>query len=151
MNASILVDTNVLVYAYDRAAPDKQRQAIAVVDALARRRLGVVSTQVLSEFFVAVTRKIVQPLTVAEARRRIDVYIQTWTVLDLTGMIVLEAARGVETYQLSFWDAQIWAAARLNQIAHVFSEDFNVGATIEGVQFINPFEGAFRLDDWMTP
>ena len=151
MNASILVDTNVLVYAYDRATPDKQRVAITVADALARRRIGVVSTQVLSEFFVAATRKIAQPLSVAEARRRIDVYLQTWTVLDMTGMIVLEAARGVETYQLSFWDAQIWAAARLNQIALVFSEDFNVGATIEGVHFINPFAAAFRLDDWISP
>ncbi len=150
MNASILVDTNVLVYAYDRAAPDKQRDAIAVLDTLVRRRIGVVSTQVLSEFFVVVTRRIAQPLSVAEARRRIDVYLQTWTVLDMTGMIVLEAARGVETYQFSFWDAQIWAAARLNQIALVFSEDFNVGATIEGVQFINPFAATFRLTDWIS-
>ncbi len=58
MNANILVDTNVLVSAYDRAAPDTQRTAIAVLDTLVRRRVGVVSTQVLSEFFVAVTRKI---------------------------------------------------------------------------------------------
>ncbi len=150
MNASILVDTNVLVYAYDRAAPDKQRTAIAVLDTLVRRRIGVVSTQVLSEFFVAVTRKIAQPLSLSDARRRIDVYLQTWTVLELTGMIVLEAARGVETHQFSFWDAQIWAAARLNQIALVFSEDFNVGASIEGVQFVNPFSPTFRLRDWIA-
>lgn len=151
MNANILVDTNVLVYAYDRATPDKQRQAITVVDTLVRRRIGVITTQVLAEFFVAVTRKIAQPLSAAEAGRRIDVYVQTWTVLDLTGMIVLEAARGVDAHQLSFWDAQIWAAARLNQIALVFSEDFNVGATIEGVRFINPFGATFRLDDWLSP
>lgn len=150
MNANILVDTNVLVYAYDRAAPDKQHTAVAVLDTLVRRRIGVVSTQVLSEFFVAVTRKIGQPLSAADARRRIEVYLQTWTVLDLTGMIVLEAARGVETYQFSFWDAQIWAAARLNQIPLVFSEDFNAGATIEGVQFVNPFAPTFQLADWIT-
>lgn len=59
-------------------------------------------------------------------------------MVDVTGLVVLEAARGVRDYQLSFWDAQSWAVARLNQIGMVYSEDFNVGTVIEGVQFINP-------------
>jgi predicted nucleic acid-binding protein len=105
---------------------------------------------VLSEFFVAVTRKIAQPLSLSDARRRINVYLQTSTVFALTGIIVLDAVLAVETYQFSFWDAQIWAVARLNQIALVFSEDFNVGASIEGVQFINPFAPTFRLRDWIA-
>ena len=58
----------------------------------------------------------------------------------MTGAIVLEAIRGVKEYQLSFWDAQIWATAKLNQIPVVYSEDFNVGAIIEGVRFINPLD-----------
>ncbi len=53
-------------------------------------------------------------------------------------MIVLEAARGVRDYQFSFWDAQIWATARLNQIPTIYSEDFNVNSAIEGVRFLNP-------------
>ena len=46
-------------------------------------------------------------------------------------------------------NAQIWASAKLNQISLVLSEDFNVGGTIEGVQFVNPFVGDFRVENWL--
>lgn len=150
MGARALVDTNVLVYAYDRAEPEKQRRALEVLDLLAISGAGAISTQVLSEFFVAVTRKIAAPLSVPDAYDRVKNYLQSWTVLDLTGLIVLEAARGVRDYQFSFWDAQIWATARLNQIPVVFSEDFNVGQVTEGVRFVNPFAEEFQLESWLN-
>lgn len=149
MSASIFVDTNVLVYAYDRSEPQKQRQALRVLDRLAVTGVGVISTQVLSEFFVAVTRKIATPLSVDEAYDRVKNYLQSWRLLDLTGMVVLEAVRGVRDHQFNFWDAQIWAVARLNQIAVVFSEDFNVGAVVEGVRFVNPFAEDFQIEEWV--
>ena len=149
MNGSIFVDTNVLVYAYDRSEPEKQGRALEVLDRLATRGTGAISTQVLAEFFVAVTRKLPAPLSVSEGYERLENYLQAWTVLDLTGMIVLEAARGVRDYQFSFWDAQIWAAARLNQIPMVLSEDFSAGSVIEGVRFIDPFALDFQADQWM--
>ncbi|MGB9776100.1 MAG: PIN domain-containing protein [Anaerolineae bacterium] len=62
MNSRIFLDTNVLVYAYDRSEPEKQQQAIRVLDALVVRGRGAVSTQVLAEFFITVTRKITVPL-----------------------------------------------------------------------------------------
>lgn len=139
MSARVLVDTNVLVYAYDRSAPDKQRRALDVLDRLVVSGVGAISTQVLAEFFVAVTRKIANPLAVPEAYGRITNYLQIWTVLEVSGVIVLEAARGVRDHQFNFWDAQIWATARLNQIPVVFSEDFNPGQVTEGVRFVNPF------------
>ncbi|MCC9078555.1 PIN domain-containing protein [Litorilinea aerophila] len=150
MGARALVDTNVLVYAYDRAEPEKQRRALEVLDFLAISGAGAISTQVLSEFFVAVTRKIAAPLSVPDAYDRVKNYLQSWTVLDLTGLIVLEAARGVRDHQFSFWDAQIWATARLNQIPVVFSEDFNVGQVTEGVRFVNPFAEEFQLESWLN-
>lgn len=149
MSASIFVDTNVLVYAYDRSEPQKQRQALRVLDRLAVTGVGVISTQVLSEFFVAVTRKIATPLSVDQAYDRVKNYLQSWRLLDLTGMVVLEAVRGVRDHQFNFWDAQIWAVARLNQIAVVFSEDFNVGAVVEGVRFVNPFAEDFQIEEWV--
>jgi len=149
MSASILIDTNVLVYAYDRSEPGKQRRALEVLDALVLSGVGAVSTQVLAEFFVAVTRKIAAPLSVAEGSVRIEHLLQAWTIIDVTGMVVLEATRGVRDHQMSFWDAQIWATARLNQIPIVLSEDFNVGASIEGVRFVNPFAEDFRITDWI--
>jgi len=148
MSDRIFVDTNVLVHAYDRSEPQKQQQALRVLDRLAMTGAGVISTQVLSEFFVAMTRKIAAPLSVDEAHDRVKNYLQSWTILDLTGMIVLEAIRGVRDHQFNFWDAQIWAVARLNQIAVVFSEDF-IGGVIEGVRFANPFAKDFQIEEWM--
>ena len=149
MSAKFFVDTNILVYAYDRSEPRKQHQALALMDALVTGGLGAISVQVLSEFFVVVTRKLPEPLSVSEAYDRIEQFLRFWPVCNLTGMVALEAARGVRDHQLSFWDAQIWAAARLNQIHIVLSEDFNSGQVIEGVRFINPFDETFRLHDWL--
>ncbi len=148
MIARALVDTSVLVYAYDRSEPEKQARALQVLDRLAVSGAGALSTQVLSEFFVAVTRKLPAPLTLDEAYERVVGHLQSWTILDLTAMVVLEAVRGVRDYQFSFWDAQIWASARLNQVEIVFSEDFSPGAVVEGVRFVNPFAPDFRLEEW---
>ncbi len=149
MSDRVFVDTNVLVYAYDRSEPGKQQQALEVLDRLAVTGVGMISTQVLAEFFVAVARKIPAPLSVAEAYERVKNYLQSWAVVDLTGMIVLEAARGVRDHQFSFWDAQIWATARLNQVPVVFSEDFADGAVIEGIRFVNPFAESFDIEEWL--
>jgi len=138
----VLIDTNILVYAYEPSERQKQEQALNIIRELVRKRTGVISTQVLAEFFVTVTnpRKLSTPLTITEGYERIQNFLQVWEVINVTGMIVLEAIRGVKDYQLSFWDAQIWATARLNQIAIIYSEDFNVGATLEGVRFVNPYK-----------
>lgn len=146
MADKILVDTNILLYAYDLGEPEKQSQAVAVLDHLATLRLGVLTPQVLAEFFVNATRKLERPLTVEEVYDRIQNYLLSWEILDLSGSIILEAVRGVRTYQMAYWDAQIWASARLHQIPLIFTEDFNVGAVIEGVRFVNPFEEGFNLD-----
>ena len=150
MNAKCFVDTNILVYAYDRSEPEKQQRALELLDDLVTSGAGAISAQVLSEFFVTVTRKLSAPLSLSEAYERIEHFLRFWTVFDLTGIVVLEAARGVREHQLNFWDAQIWAAARLNQVPIVFSEDFNSGQTIEGVHFVNPFDETFRLGDWLS-
>jgi predicted nucleic acid-binding protein len=138
MTDRVLVDTNVLVCAYDRSEPEKQNRALQVLDRLATSGLGVLTSQVLAEFFVAVTRRIPAPLSAHQAYERLQNHIHSWTVLEQTGLIVLEAARGVEEHQLSFWDALIWATARLNQIPVVFSEDFNTGSSNRGRAFCEP-------------
>jgi predicted nucleic acid-binding protein len=147
-SAKMLADTNVLLYAYDRSAPLKQVQAVAVLDRLLRGGLAVLSAQVLAEFFATAVRKLDPPLTAQEAYERLQNYLLSCEVLDLTGAVVLEAGRGVQAYQMSYWDAQIWAS-RLNQIPIVLSEDFSAGAVLEGVRFINPFAEDFDLDAWL--
>ncbi len=150
MIAKILVDTNVLVYAYDRSEPEKQAKALEVLDKLAINGVGVISAQVLAEFFNTVTHRLTAPLSVTQAIERLENYLQSWIVLDITGLVALEAARGVRDHSFSFWEAQIWAAAHLNQIPVVFSEDFSPGTVVEGVRFIDPFSGRFNLRDWIS-
>jgi predicted nucleic acid-binding protein len=134
-----LVDTNVLVYAYDLSEPAKQERAFEVLDHLAETGAGVLSVQVLSEFFTVVTRKIPKPLSVEDAVERVENYLRAWRVLPLTAALVFEALRGVQTHGMSYWDALIWATAKLNQIATILSEDFADGRLLEGVRFSNPF------------
>ena len=62
--------------------------------------------------------------------------------------VVIEAARGVRAHKFSHWDSQMWAAARVNQVPVIFTEDFNTGSTIDGVRFINPLSKGFQLDLW---
>ncbi len=146
--AVVLVDTNILVYAHDRGEPAKQEQAIRVLDALEVTGNGRLTAQVLGEFFRATTKPPALMLTSEQAQQQIDNFVASWTVLDTTAMVVQEAVRGVRTHHLSYYDAQVWAAARLNQISVVFSEDFAEGSTLEGVRFVNPFAAEFALEAW---
>jgi len=142
---AFLVDTNVLVYAYDPAEATKRARAMTVVDQLASRQRGALSHQVLSEFFVTVTRKIEPPLTLAEAERSVTNYMRSWLVYESTARVVVEAIRGVRQHQLSYWDSLIWATAKLAGVPTVLSEDFSDGQLLEGVRFRNPFGATFAM------
>lgn len=145
MTERFLVDTNILVYAYDRSEPEKQSKSLDILDWLATRNKGALSTQILSEFFWAVTRKIAVPISIDDASKQIELYIRSWEILNITPFVVIEAVRGVRMHQLSIWDAQIWAVARMNQIPVVLSEDFPANSVIEGIRFMNPLVAGFDI------
>lgn len=147
--APILIDTNLLIYLYDQNQPERQSRAMDVLDQLELMGIGRLSVQNLAEFISVSTRKLSPPLSPKDAMDQVNLFTRVWPVFDLTPLIVLEAARGVRDYQMSYYDAQVWATARLNQIPIIFSEDFNVGSTLEGVQFVNPFASQFVLDKWV--
>jgi predicted nucleic acid-binding protein len=149
MTDKVFIDTNILVYAYDRSESVKQPKALVFLDYLATRGLGVISAQVLGEFFNATTRKMAVPLNIADASKLVAQFIQSFDVVNLTGLIVLDAMRGVREHQMSYWDALIWASARLNQIPIIFSEDFSSNVVFEGVRIVNPFAPDFQLADWV--
>src|SRR5438046_1073509 len=127
----LLLDTNVLVYAYDRAEPVKQRRAKAILSRIEKAGCGVLSTQVLLEFFSAVTRKLTERMTAREGYSHLREYVRSWKVLSVTPEIVMESARGVVEYQFSIYDAQVWATAKENDLSIVLSEDFSHGSRIE--------------------
>jgi predicted nucleic acid-binding protein len=145
----ILMDTNLLFYLYDQKRPERQAQSQRVLEQLELSRNGRLSVQSLAEFFSVATRKLSPNLTAAEALHQIDLFLRLWPVFDLTPMVVLEAGRGVRDHHLSYYDAQIWAAARLNQVPLVFGEDFQDARVLEGVRFVNPFTPGFVLESWL--
>jgi len=145
----ILIDTNLLIYLYDPNQPDKQKRSELVLEQLELTRNGRLSVQALAEFFSVATRKLSPNLTSAQALDQITLFTRLWPVFDLTPMIVIEAGRGVRDHKLSYYDAQVWATARLNQVTAVFSEDFRDGSILEGVRFVNPFSPKFLLEKWL--
>jgi predicted nucleic acid-binding protein len=141
----ILVDTNVLVYQYDPSDGAKRQSAIDVVEEVRTTGTGFLSTQVLGEFFSVVTRKIPSPFSAVDAARRVENYAGSWAVCDVNLNTVLEAVRGAYTHQLSYYDALLWATARMNQITAILTEDGQHNRVIEGVRYLNPFAAEFDL------
>jgi predicted nucleic acid-binding protein len=145
----VLIDTNLLIYLFDQNQPGRQAQTQQVLHQLELTQTGRLSVQNLAEFFSVSTRKLAPALTPAEALHQISLFARLWPVFELTRLIVLEAGRGVRDHRLSYYDAQIWATARLNQLPTIFSEDFQDGAVLEGVRFVNPFAPDFVLGSWI--
>ena len=145
----VLIDTNVLIYACDTADSLRQERAIQVLRYLEVTGTGRLSVQCLAEFVNATTRSTRPLYSPPEALAQVERLARSFVVFDLTPMIVLEAAHGMSDYSLAYYDAQIWASARLNQTPLVFSEDFQDEQMLEGVRFVNPFSANFSLKDWV--
>ncbi|AHY48340.1 putative nucleic-acid-binding protein contains PIN domain (plasmid) [Rubrobacter radiotolerans] len=131
------VDTNVLVYAYDRSAGEKHRAARALVEELWRTGEGCLSVQVLQEFYVSVTRKVRRPVSREEATGMVEDFL-SWTVHSPLGRDVVHAAELGRRESLSFWDAMILTSARTLGCGVLLSEDLNPGQSYDGVKVVNP-------------
>lgn len=140
-----LLDTNLLLYAHDQHERLKQARALELLERLGDGLSAALSAQNLAEFANVALKRLKPPLSPAEVTEQLALLEQTFIVYPLTAVVVREAVRGVDTHTLSYYDAQVWAVAKLNQIPVVLSEDFNVGATLEGVLFLNPLELGFDL------
>jgi predicted nucleic acid-binding protein len=136
MSARSFFDTNVLVYADDKAAPAKQRRALELVAEHRRAGTGVVSLQVLQEYFVTATRKLGVEASIV--RRKIELLaefdVAAPDVADILAAIDLHRLHG-----LSFWDALILRAAKQAGCSVLLSENFQQSREIDGVRVVNPF------------
>jgi predicted nucleic acid-binding protein len=132
------VDTNVLVYAHDRSEARRQPLAKAALDGLWDRRTGVLSTQILQEFYVVATRKFDPPMTRPAARELVGVYA-AWPVVQVDTALILTASELEERHQLSFWDALVVEAARRAGATRLLTEDLQDGLLVGGVRIENPF------------
>ncbi len=136
----VFVDSNILIYAHDADAGSRRAVAAQILQDLWSSRLGVLSLQVLQEFYVNVTRKIATPLPRETARRIVDVYA-AWSIETTTAELT-SAFRIEDEAHIGFWDALIVAAALKAGAERILSEDLNSGQNIGGVRVENPFTGA---------
>lgn len=134
-----MVDTNVLVYAFEAGDPERSARAAAWLDALLQRGVGALSVQALSEFAHVAMRRMQPVWSADEASSTVLDLSRAFDVVPVTPLIVVEALRGVAQHGMSFFDAQMWAVARLHQIPYLLTEDMASGATIDGVTVIDPF------------
>lgn len=137
MSGSVFLDTNVLVYAIETGGPSPEKSEAAL--ALVRREDVCLSTQVLGEFYRAVTsRRRAEPLTHDEA----VAWVQFWKRHDVRPITVPHVDLALELsgrYHVAYYDALVLAAAHLAECAVVFSEDLNAGQAYGGVRVENPF------------
>jgi predicted nucleic acid-binding protein len=138
MTAPVFVDTNVLVYWRDSTDAAKQLRATEWLDTLWRERRGRISTQVLAEYYSAVTRKSRLRMSQEDAWRDVQALL-SWNPCAIS-VDVLNRAHAIEhTYRLSWWDSQVVAAAQLQGCALLLTEDLQDGANYDGVVARNPF------------
>jgi predicted nucleic acid-binding protein len=132
------VDTNVLVYAHDRSETRKQPIAQALLEVLWRTRSGVLSTQVLQEFYVVTTRKFDPPMRRGAAREIVALYGE-WPIVQVDVALILAASKLEERHAFSFWDALVVEAARRCGATRLLTEDLQAGRRIGGISIENPF------------
>ncbi len=137
MNDKVFVDTNILVYCFDDADPAKKKKAMQIMDGLWETSKGVLSLQVLKEFFVTVTEKLANKMDFRDAKAAV-IDLLSWNIFYETRPSLERTFEIIQKHHLSLWDANIISAAILSDCNTVYSEDLQHNQTIEGVRIINP-------------
>lgn len=133
-------DTNVLVYLFDADSPDKRKRARALFQQHAGAGDILLSTQVLQEFYVTVTRKLARPLNAEAAAEAAENFAEL-SMVNIDGRLILSAIHLSRGSRLSFWDALIVQAAIEGHASTLYSEDMQHGLTLDGLKIVNPFLG----------
>ena len=134
----MFIDTNILIYAFDVSAGKKHQVASHILNDLWNSGLGVLSTQVLQEFYINVVQKIQKPIDQKMAQEIIRDLLK-WHVVVNNGDSILDAIDISEKYGYSFWDSLIIEAALTGGVSVLLSEDLQHGQVISGVTISNPF------------
>ena len=141
MNDRFFIDTNILVYANDRSELDKHEKAKQIIlEGIVNDNIAV-STQVISEFYITITKKIKAPLSAHIAKKEI-LLLKNIDVVDIDFHCVIHAINITNDYKLSYWDSLIIAAAQKARCNVLYSEDLNVGQKIETITIQNPLLGS---------
>lgn len=131
-------DTNILVYLFDTDTPDKRKKARALFQRHAEAGDILLSTQVLQEFYVAVTRKLVRPLDTAVAADAVSGFSEL-ALVQIDSELIVAAIHRSRNSRLSFWDALIVQAAIEGHANTLYSEDLQHGQMLDSLRVVNPF------------
>jgi predicted nucleic acid-binding protein len=133
--SKVFLDTNILVYSMDKADSGKQKKCRNCIEKLSQENNGVISTQVMQEFYVAATVKLgAEPLIVKDILRSFE----RFETVVITPDLIREAVDCSIINRLSFWDALIVVSAESAQCEVLWTEDLNHGQVIRGVRIENP-------------
>ena len=139
MSARFFLDTNIFVYTFDAKAPAKAKKAAQLIRHAADTGEGIISYQVVQEFFSVALRRFPQPMSVAEAEQYLITVLRPLLAVHSSPAIYLEALRVVEKHGLSWYDSLIVAAALESRCDKLYTEDLQHGRKIEGLRIENPF------------
>ena len=139
MNGRFFLDTNVFVYSMDKSSPAKQKRAIQLVREATATGKGIVSYQVVQEFFCVALRGFADVMSVAEAEHYLATVFRPMLAVQSSQALVADALRLYERYRLSWYNSLIVAAALEAQCDMLYSEDMRHGQTFGDLRIENPF------------
>ena len=139
MSGRFFLDTNLFVYTFDAKAPAKAKKAGQLIRRAADTGEGIISYQVVQEFFHVAFRRFPQPMSVAEAEQYLVTVLRPLLAVHSSPAIYFEALRLAEKHRFSWYDALIVAAAIEGRCDKLYSEDFQHGRKIEDLRIENPF------------
>ncbi len=139
MSARFFLDTNVFVYSFDPGAADKQRRATQLIREAVSTRKGIVSYQVVQEFFNVALRRFAQPMSVPEAEQYLGTVLRPLLAVHSSQALISEALRLADRHRLSWYDSLIVASAIEGGCGILYSEDFQHGQRFRQLKVENPF------------
>lgn len=139
MSGRFFLDTNIFAYTFDAKAPTKAKKAAQLIRQAADTGEGIVSYQVVQEFFNVAFRRFSQPMSVPEAEQYLITVFRPLLAVHSSPALYLEALRIAAKHRLAWYDSIIVASALEGQCETLYSEDFQHGRKIEGLRVENPF------------
>jgi|SRR5450631_67387 len=140
MSHRFFLDTNIFVYSFDITAPAKAKRALQLIQMGVDTQRGIISFQVVQEFFGVAIRRFAQPLSLAEAEQYLGTVLRPMLAIHSSAALYLDALRLHMAHHLSWFDSLIVAAAIEGRCDVLFSEDLQQGRKIDGLRIENPFK-----------
>src|SRR5215472_4210786 len=139
MSDRFFLDTNIFVYSFDKSAPKKAARAAVLIRRAIEAQQGIVSYQVVQEFFNLALRRFAEPMSCAEAEQYLSTTLRPLLAVHSSHGLYSRALQLASTYLLPWYDSLIVASAIEGRCSILYSEDFQHGQRFGGLRIENPF------------